>query len=108
MRNTLMHFITQEKLDKLADICVRLNVRKLALFGSATGDNFKPDSSDMDFVVEFDSMQPSEHADCYFGLLEDLENLFGTSIDLVEASTIKNPYFRESVEESLIKIYAAA
>lgn len=103
-----MQTIIKDKLENLAEICVQRNVRSLALFGSATGDNFKPGSSDMDFVVEFDTMQPSDHADCYFGLLEDLETLFGISVDLVEASTIKNPYFREAVEESLIKIYAAA
>lgn len=103
-----MHAIIKDKLEDLVEICVHRNVHSLALFGSATGDNFKPDSSDIDFIVEFATMKPSDHADCYFGLLEDLETLFGASVDLVEASTIINPYFREAVEESLIRIYVAA
>ena len=103
-----MHSIVKDKHDNIVDICIRRNVRMLALFGSATGEEFNPDTSDMDFVVEFDTMQPSDRADCYFGLLEDLESLFGIPVDLVEASTIKNPYFKEAVEESMVRVYAAA
>ena len=47
------------------------------------------------------------YAHAYFGLLEALETLFGSSVDLVEDSAIINPYFRESVEESRIPLYAA-
>jgi uncharacterized protein len=54
----------------------RYGVARLALFGSALRDDFEPNTSDLDLVVEFSSMSPSEHATAYFGLLEDLENLF--------------------------------
>ena len=58
------------------------------------------------FLVEF---QPAAagYADRYFGLLESLEQLFGQPVDLVVASAIKNPYFRESVDRSKALLYAA-
>jgi len=98
----------KDKMVELTEICARRNVRTLALFGSAAKDTFESNSSDLDFLVTFNSTQPSEHADNFFGLLEGLEELFGVPIDLVEASTIKNPYFRDAVEESMMQIYDAA
>jgi len=59
-------------------------------------------------LVEFEKMPPSEHADQYFGLAEDLERLFGRPVDLVEAGPIRNPYFRKSLEDTQVEIYAAA
>ena len=44
-------------------------------------------------------MSPSEHAEAYFGLLEDLESLFGRKVDLVEVGTVRNLYLRREIEE---------
>jgi hypothetical protein len=81
-------------------------VRRLDLFGSATGDDFDADRSDLDFLVEFDSL-PGGYADIFFGLKESLEELFGRPVDLVAAPSIRNPYFRESVEAAKVPLYAA-
>jgi hypothetical protein len=43
----------------------------------------------------------------YFGLKEALEALFGRSVDLVEPSAIRNPYFKESVERSRESVFEA-
>jgi len=103
-----MNVMIKDRLAELKNICIKRNVRTLAFLDSAAKDSFDPASSDMDFVVEFSAMEPSAHADNYFGLIENLEELFGVEIDLVEASTIKNPYFREAVAESPFKLYDAA
>ena len=50
---------------------------------------------------------PGTYADTYFGFLEALEALFERPIDLVVSSTITNPYFRESIDESKVLIFAA-
>jgi predicted nucleotidyltransferase len=42
-----------------------------------------------------------------FGLLESLVRLMGRPVDLVVASAIKNPYFRQSVEQTRALLYAA-
>lgn len=96
------------KMDELADRCRRRHVRRLALFGSAASGRSDPTTSDLDFVVEFESLTPAEHADSYFGLCEDLEKLFGRPVDLVELGPIRNPYFLESVAETQVVLYDAA
>jgi hypothetical protein len=36
-----------------------------------------------------------------------LERLFGRPVDLIAADSIRNPYFRESVEETRTQLYTA-
>jgi len=89
------------------ELCRRRHVRRLELFGSAaTGQSFGPES-DFDFLVEFEPLVPSGYADAYFGLLEDLVELLGRPVDLVDDTAIKNPYFRQSVDQSRVLLYAA-
>jgi predicted nucleotidyltransferase len=97
-----------EKQQSLERICERHGVSSLAVFGSAVGGDFDPENSDLDFVVEFKPMTPVEHKNAYFGIISDLESLFGRSVDLVEPGTLDNPYVRESIEARQKTIYAAA
>lgn len=88
-------------------LCRRFGVSRLELFGSAATGQGQPAASDLDFLVEFQPLPPGCYADAYFGLLEALESLFARPVDLVIASAIKNPYFRESVERTKKLLYAA-
>ncbi len=103
-----MHRIISQNLNEIMRICNYRKVLRLAVFGSATDDRFDPDKSDLDLLVEFEKMQPAEHADQFFGLAEDLELLLNRPVDLVEPGPIRNPYFRQSLEETQVVIYAAA
>ncbi|MBX6765113.1 MAG: nucleotidyltransferase domain-containing protein [Rubrobacteraceae bacterium] len=98
------------KKSELRALCERYRVERLALFGSALRDDFDSDSgeSDLDFCVEFRPMTPQEHAEAYFGLLEDLESLFGRRVDLVEIGAVRNPYLRREIKTSQQTLYAAA
>jgi len=100
--------VIQERIDKLSEICSRYKVRRLFIFGSAAEDRFDPAKSGLDFLVEFQSLSPSTHSDNYFGLLEDLERLFGLPVDLLEPDTIRNPFLRKKIEESQSVIYDQA
>ena len=91
--------------EELDELCRRFHVRRLDLFGSAAGDDFDAERSDLDFLVEFEPAALSFHI--YFGLKESLEALFGRSVDLIEPSAIRNPYFKESVERSREPIFEA-
>jgi hypothetical protein len=88
-------------------LCRRFQVHRLDLFGSAASGEFRAEESDIDFLVEFEPPDGTGHADRYFGLLEALQQLFGRPVDLVVASAIRNPYFRESVERTRTLLYAA-
>ncbi len=98
--------LTQNRV-QLEGLCRRYGVRRLELFGSAVTGQDQPGQSDFDFLVEFESFPDGAYADAYFGFLEALEALFGRGVDLVVASAIRNPYFRQSVERTKTLLYAA-
>ena len=102
-----MNSLVQDRLDQIIELCVRHSVRRLALFGSAVRADFDPGRSDLDFLVDFDAVTPTEHADAYFGLLADLETLFGRPVDLVESAALRNPYRRREIEATQVLLHAA-
>ncbi|PLS84608.1 MAG: hypothetical protein CYG60_17065 [Actinobacteria bacterium] len=100
--------LVEDRLAEVAEICRRYGVERLDLFGSAAGDGFDPEESDLDFVVSFESKEPPELFDRYFGLKEDLEGLFRRGVDLVtEGALAKDRRFAEDVEESRVQLYAS-
>jgi predicted nucleotidyltransferase len=96
-----------DKLNEIYELCRKYNVKRLELFGSALRDDFAPERSDIDFLVEYRHHTPEEHYENFFGLWEALQAMFGRDIDLVESSAIKNPYFREAVESTKVPLYVA-
>ncbi len=92
--------------EALAELCLRFHVDRLELFGSAATGDFREDS-DLNFLVEFRSVDSMTPADQYFGLLEALEELFGREIDLLTNRSLRNPYFISSVEKTRQLLYAA-
>ena len=82
-------------------------MRRLDLFGSAARHDFKPATSDLDFLVEFNEFSTENAADRYLGLMIDLQDLFGRRVDLVSAPAIRNPYFQQVVDRARVPLYAA-
>jgi uncharacterized protein len=94
--------------EELRELCRRFRVRRLDLFGSATGDDFDPARSDLDFLVEFDPRPPQTLSfKTFFGLKESLEALFGRKVDLVKPGAIGNPYLKANIERSREPIFEA-
>ena len=101
--------LVRDRSAELRLLCIRYNVARLALFGSAArGRDFQPESSDLDFLVEFAPLPANRRADRYFGLLADLEQLFHRSVDLLDVAAIRNPYLEQAVAASEELLYAAA
>jgi uncharacterized protein len=94
--------------EEIGRMCRKHRVRRLSLFGSAASERFDPSRSDVDVLVEFEKMVPTDHAGHYFGLQEDLEALLQRPVDLVEPGPIRNPYFRQSIEASKVLLFEAA
>ncbi len=99
--------LIEERIEELEALCRRHHVRRLEVFGSAAEGTFRPDASDLDFLVEFTPLPPDQHYDAFFGLWEDLRSLFGRKVDLVEADAMRNPYFIRAVNDSRRAVYAA-
>ncbi|TET31701.1 MAG: hypothetical protein E3J72_21380 [Planctomycetota bacterium] len=99
--------IVEKNIPEVARLCREHKVKRLEIFGSAVGGEFKEPDSDLDFLVEFLPLDPGEHSEVYFGLLEALEELFGCHVDLVMLVAVKNPYFLEAIDKTRKVIYAA-
>lgn len=94
--------------EEIEELCRRYGVRRLYIFGSAVdGESFRSDTSDIDFLVEFESPGAQDDAERYSGMMHALEDLFGRSVDLVVDSAITNPYFRSAVDETRVPLDAA-
>jgi len=103
----MISFIAENR-DAIKKLCIRCNVRRLELFGSAAEDSFEPLESDIDLLVEFDSLSPVEHADAFFDLQEELQKILGLPVDLIERTAIRNPYFLQSIDQKKVVLYAVA
>ena len=97
----------ESKLDAIAEACERHGVIRLDAFGSALRDEFRPGRSDVDLLVELDSMEPYARVDAYFGLLEDLRAILGEQVDLVISGAVKNPYIAREIARTKELLYVA-
>lgn len=102
----MIPLITQHS-DDIAEICRRHHVKRLELFGSAAVGDFDPNTSDLDFLVEFDESDDFSLFQTRKDLTQGLESLFNRSVDLVIFTNVENPYFRKSVESTREPIFEA-
>ena len=88
----------------IVSLCKQYKVNRLFVFGSVLTDRFN-DDSDIDLVVDFKKDEVEDYFDNYFDFKYSLQDLFGREVDLVEEQSIKNPYFRKSVDSTKQLIY---
>jgi predicted nucleotidyltransferase len=94
--------------EALAALCRKYAVRRLKLFGSAAGDGFEAERSDLDFLVEFEEPPPGMRLGAqFFGLMEDLQRMFQRPVDLLEESAIENSRLLRSAQAGAVTLYAA-
>jgi len=92
---------------QIADLCRLYGVKRLELFGSATGGDFDYTRSDVDFFYEFDLAITGDLADRFFAFKERLESLLQRKVDLVSALHAVNPYFLQEANRYRQTLYAA-
>jgi uncharacterized protein len=80
----------------ILQICTSLSVQRLELVGSAARDDFQPDTSDIDVLVDFKGNE--KLFERYFDLKEQLEKCFGRRVDVIQSAALKNPYVKESID----------
>lgn len=90
--------------DRLAELCRRHGIARLALFGSAAHGQLGAES-DIDLLVEF---VPGRRVGLRFiTVQEELQALLGRNVDL-NTRAFLSPYFRDRVEAEAQTLYEAA
>ena len=96
--------IIKENINAIRRLCDQHAVEELYVFGSVvTGGLVK--ESDIDLLVKFSGVEPSEYFDNYMDFKESLEDLFSRTVDLVEVQTVKNPILKRSIERNKVHLY---
>jgi uncharacterized protein len=87
----------------LESLARRWKIRELAVFGSVLREDFS-EESDIDLLVSF---APDARLGLFdlVELKEELENLFGRKVDLVEKKGLVNPFRRKAILETAQIIY---
>ena len=100
------HEIEQRR-EQIAAICRQHEVARLLVFGSVLRDDFNPETSDIDFLVEFLPGVNKGWLSEYTDLKEAMEVLFGRKVDVIWERGVRNPYVLKSVEKEKELLYAA-
>lgn len=99
--------LIEEKSSEVAELCRRLGVARLDVFGSAARGDFRPGSSDLDFIADFQDRTPGTYLDRFLDLAEGLESIFGIPVDLLTEQGLRNPRFRAALAATRRPVYEA-
>jgi uncharacterized protein len=89
---------------EIETLCRQHKVKRLYAFGSVLTEQFTK-QSDIDLIVDFEPVDVAQYADNYFNLKFGLEDTLNRSIDLLEESAIRNPFFKQVIESKRRIIY---
>ena len=100
--------IIADNLAAIRSLGREFGVLRLEVFGSVCTPEFDPETSDVDFLVEYpDDYDFGPWLSRYFAFKEALAKLLGRPVDLVMASAPRNVYFMRSIERTRRLLYAA-
>jgi predicted nucleotidyltransferase len=88
--------------NEIDDFCKRHHIRKLAIFGSALREDFRPES-DVDVLVEFE--EGREPGFEFFTMQDELSRIVGRKVDLNTPGFLSR-YFRDKVMKEAQVQYA--
>lgn len=88
--------------ERLAAFCRARGIRKLSLFGSVLRDDFDPERSDVDVLVEMDPTARTGFR--FFGYGDELAEIIGHKVDLSTPAMLSR-YFRDEVLRDALKLY---
>jgi predicted nucleotidyltransferase len=96
--------LVEKNMNTLIDLCKQHKVKELYVFGSILTPTFT-DSSDIDFLVQFDTIDLLDYFDNYMDFKEKLEALLDRPVDLLENQAIRNPIFRKVLDRDKRLVY---
>lgn len=106
--NSIVADLIESHRHEIREVCRRHAVRRLRLFGSALGDDWDPDGSDLDFLVEYlPERRLLAPLDALVGVKLGLEDALGIPVDAVDWDAVSNPFLRDVAQARALEIYAA-
>jgi predicted nucleotidyltransferase/DNA-binding transcriptional ArsR family regulator len=93
--------------DAIAAACRRSGAMSAALVGSATQPDPAIIPADLDVLVRFPP-EANGYASRYFALLEELEQIMGMPVEIIDEDGVTNPFLREEFEATKVVLYEAA
>lgn len=92
-------------MDQIEAFCDRHGLKWLALFGSVLRDDFDPQQSDIDILVDFEPGRVVGFLS-FAGYAIELEKMLGGEVDLRTPDDL-SPYFRDRVINASETLYGA-
>lgn len=92
-------------MDKIVEFCHKWKISEFSLFGSVLRDDFRPDS-DVDVLVTFVE-NAGWSLDDRLNMADELKEIFGREVDLVNKKGLTNPFRRHSILTTKKVLYAA-
>jgi uncharacterized protein len=108
MSETIEYHGIKVSKDRIKAFCRRWKVNEFAVFGSILRDDFRPES-DIDVLVTF-APKASRKLDHILEMKEELQEIFGRPVDLVERRLIEsspNYIRRNHILNNLETLYVA-
>jgi hypothetical protein len=92
-------------LEQIEVFCRKFGVEELSLFGSVLRDDFGPES-DIDVMLKFLPGYGFTFENTP-DIQDELERIFGRSVDVIEKDRVRNPIRRRAIMGSYRVVYAA-
>jgi predicted nucleotidyltransferase len=102
-----MQSIITDNRDQIIELCKTHHVRRLSAFGSAVRDDFDPERSDVDLLIEFEALPFPSSLENKRDLDEKLVRLLMRLVDLIPEGSIDNPFLLREINADRKLLYAA-
>lgn len=103
--------IVKNNIDEIIEACQKHHVKSLYLFGSAVRETDFNETSDIDFLVDFEPLPVVTDEDVFKkvsnseGLGYKLETITKRKVDLIQESNIRNKFLRYFINKEKKLLY---
>ncbi len=97
----------ESRREQIEAVCREHHVPRLLVFGSVRREDFDPQRSDIDLLVEFLPGVNKGWMAEYTELKDAMEVLFERKVDVLPAEIKRNPYLKVAVDRGKELVYAA-
>ncbi|HEY4324788.1 MAG TPA: nucleotidyltransferase domain-containing protein [Mucilaginibacter sp.] len=90
--------------NEFISLCKSHKVKELYAFGSVVNGDFN-EHSDVDLLVEINDPDPLKRGELLLSLWNKFERYFNRQVDLLTVNALRNPYLKESINNTKKLIY---